>query len=134
MRAQGPAVIAQTGPTRAPAVTVPQVPAPPTAVPQPAAVAQLTAQPAVHLRHSREPDSYVTPATVAQAPTLVPPTELANYIVAHSAFSATADAAQPALSTLMSGDSAVPPAAPNPIASDGRDGANDPGSERCASR
>jgi negative regulator of sigma E activity len=114
MRAQGPAVIAQTGPAHTPAVTVPQVPAPAAAVPPPAVAAQLTAQPAVHLRQSREPDSYVTPAAVAQAPTLVPPTELANYIVAHSAYSGPL-MRRNALSTLVSGDSAVPQAAPQPI-------------------
>jgi negative regulator of sigma E activity len=97
-----------------PAVTVAQVQAPAAAVPQPAVAAQLNPQPAVHRRQSREPDSYVTPAAVVQPPTLLPPTELANYIVAHSAYSGPL-MRRNALSTLVSGDSAVPQASPQPI-------------------
>jgi negative regulator of sigma E activity len=114
MRAQGPAVIAQTGKAHPAAVTVPEVQTPRIAVPQPAVVAQLTPQPAAHVRQTHEPDSYVTPAAVPQAPMLVPPTELANYIVAHSAYSGPL-MRRNALSTLVSGDSAVPQATPQPI-------------------
>jgi negative regulator of sigma E activity len=114
MRTHDSAVIAQAGPTHTPPVTVAPVPASPAAVPQPAVVAQLNPQPAAHLRQTREPDSYVTPAAMAQPPTLVPPTELANYIVAHSAYSGPL-MRRNSLSTLVSGDSAVPQAAPQPI-------------------
>jgi negative regulator of sigma E activity len=114
MRAQGPALIAQSGGAQKSAIAATQVPAPRAAVPQPAVTAQLGPQPAGHSRQTREPDSYVTPAAVPQGPALVPPTELANYIVAHSAYSGPL-MRRNALSALVSGDSAVPQATAQPI-------------------
>ena len=62
-----------------------------------------------------EPDSYVVPAAAAQGPALVPPTELANYIVAHSAYSGPL-MRRNALSALMAEDSAQVPVSAQPIA------------------
>jgi negative regulator of sigma E activity len=82
-------------------------------VPPPAA--QLAAvNSAARVRQSHEPDSYVTPAAVAQTPVLVPPTELANYIVAHSAYSAPL-MRRNALSALVAGDTAAAPPTAQPI-------------------
>lgn len=107
MRAEGPAVLAQNPvphtATAAPQVlTTPAGAAQPIPAPQPV-VAQSPAQP----RQTREPDSYVTPAAVPQGATLVAPTELANYIVAHSAYSGPL-MRRNALSALVGGDAAVP--------------------------
>lgn len=108
MRTEDPRVLAQTSPVRAtaaPTVLAPLAPAP---------AAQLAAaQPVTHLHQSHEPDSYVTPAE-AQGPALVAPTELANYIVAHSAYSGPL-MRRNALSALVAGDSAVPQASAQPI-------------------
>jgi hypothetical protein len=79
-----------------------------------ASVVQLAAAP-THPRSSREPDSYVVPAAVAQGPALVPPTELANYIVAHSAYSGPL-MRRNALSALVGDDSAAPQITAQPIA------------------
>jgi negative regulator of sigma E activity len=112
MRAEGPALTAQSGGAHKSALAATQVQAPPAAVPQPAVTAHLDRQ--LTPRQAREPDSYVTPAAVPQGPTLVPPTELANYIVAHSAYSGPL-MRRNALSALVSGDSAVPQATAQPI-------------------
>jgi len=105
IRAQGPVVVAQTRPVSAPVQVPVQAP--------PASVVQLAAAP-THPRPSREPDSYVVPAAVAQGPALVPPTELANYIVAHSAYSGPL-MRRNALSALVGDDSAAPQIAVQPI-------------------
>jgi negative regulator of sigma E activity len=110
MRAQGPAMIVQAPPAQHPAIAAAQVQPPPAAAAPTLATAQLDSrQTAAHRRQAREPDSYVTPAAVAQGPVLVPPTELANYIVAHSAYSGPL-MRRNALSALVGGDSAVPQA------------------------
>jgi negative regulator of sigma E activity len=114
MRAQGPAVIAQANPPKS-AVAAAPVPVPPAALPQPATTAQLDPQIRAASRQAREPDSYVTPATVAQGPELVPPTELANYIVAHSAYSGLL-MRRNALSALVGGDAAEPQITAQPVA------------------
>ena len=99
-----PGAIAQTGPARSSAVQVSSFPA--------SAVADaVVAGP----RLSREPDSYVVPAPVPQGLALVPPTELANYIVAHSAYSGPL-MQRNALSALVGGDSAAPQVTAQPIA------------------
>ena len=54
------------------------------------------------------------PAAAAQGPALVPPTELANYIVAHSAYSGPL-MRRNALSALVGGDSAAPQVTAQPI-------------------
>lgn len=115
MRSEGPAVIAKATPARSQVgagVAVARITAPsPTLAQQPQAV-----QVAPHLRGAREPDSYVTPAAVPQGPVLVmPPTELANYIVAHSAYSGPL-MRRNALSALVGGDSAPPQASLQPTA------------------
>ncbi|HEY1898902.1 MAG TPA: sigma-E factor negative regulatory protein [Steroidobacteraceae bacterium] len=77
---------------------------------------QLAALPAaLRPRQSREADSYVVPAAVSQGPALVAPTELANYIVAHSEYSGPL-MRRNALSALIGGDSAVPQITAQPIA------------------
>jgi sigma-E factor negative regulatory protein RseA len=109
MRSEGPGVVAQ--------IQVPPTPVVATtgartvAVPQPQLVAQQTG---TSLNKSREPDSYVVPAAVAQGPALVAPTELANYIVAHSEYSGPL-MRRNALSALVAGESAVPPVKAQPI-------------------
>ena len=65
-------------------------------------------------RQSREPDSYVVPAAVTQGPALVAPTELANYIVAHSEYSGPL-MRRNALSALVGGESTVPQVTAQPI-------------------
>ncbi len=78
VRSEGPAVVAQNVPTQQPVVQSNPAPmlAPPTAPvaapPQGTQVASVG-----HPNRSHEPDSYVVPATAAQGPSLVPPTELA---------------------------------------------------------
>jgi negative regulator of sigma E activity len=116
LRAQGPVVVAQSGPvqnsTQVPVPATPAIQATP-AAPIITTVAQAAATP-TGPRPSREPDSYVVPATVAQDPTLVPPTELANYIVAHSVYSGPL-MRRNALSALVGADSAAPQITAQPI-------------------
>jgi negative regulator of sigma E activity len=108
MRSEAPGLVAQNGPVHTPAAPKPVVQT------VPAPVTQLAAtQPATPVRHSHEPDSYVVPA-IAQAPALVAPTELANYIVAHSAYSGPL-MRRNALSALVAGDSAAPQVTAQPI-------------------
>jgi negative regulator of sigma E activity len=107
MRSEAPGLVAQNRPAPHPTVQKPVL--------QPAPVAQLAAvRPATPVRRSHEPDSYVVPAAVAQAPALVEPTELANYIVAHSAYSGPL-MRRNALSALVAGDSTAPPVTAQPI-------------------
>ena len=112
MRSAGPIVVTQTRPVQHSVVPspAPQLAASEKATPQLAAV-----QAPVHPRQSREPDSYVVPTPVAQGPVLVPPTELANYIVAHSEYSGPL-MRRNALSALVGGDSAAPQVTAEPIA------------------
>jgi negative regulator of sigma E activity len=115
MRAQGPTVTAQSSPPPQAAVAVTQIQAAPEHVSAPIATAQLDPQTRPPARQAHEPDSYVVPAAAAQNPVLVQPTELANYIVAHSAYSGPL-MRRHALSALVGGDSAVPQATAQPIA------------------
>jgi negative regulator of sigma E activity len=115
MRAEGPARLAQNSPAP-PAVTAPTaVAVAPAAAPQLVAAARPDPARSGALRQSREPDSYVTPAAVSEASVLVPPTELANYIVAHSVYSGPLTRRN-ALSALVGGDAAVPQVGVQPIA------------------
>jgi negative regulator of sigma E activity len=109
MRIEGPAVTAQQRLAPPPLVAAATpVQAPPAPAPQLATVLPLEpVRSGSALRRNREPDSYVTPAAVSENPVLVPPTELANYIVAHSAYSGPL-MRRNALSALVGGDSAVP--------------------------
>ena len=107
MRMEGPTMVAQSVPAPTPVVVAAvSVPAPAATLPQ--------LQTGTRKLQSREPDSYVIPATAAQGPTLVPPTELANYIVAHSAYSGPL-MRRNALSALVGGDSAVPQVSAQPV-------------------
>jgi negative regulator of sigma E activity len=112
VRAQGPVLVAQSAPVQSST----QVPVTPViqAAPATATVTQVAATP-TRPRASREPDSYVVPAAVTQDPTLVPPTELANYIVAHSVYSGPL-MRRNALSALVGADSAAPQVSAQPIA------------------
>jgi negative regulator of sigma E activity len=112
VRAQGPVLVAQSTPVQSST----QVPVTPViqAAPATATVTQVAATP-TRPRASREPDSYVVPAAVTQDPTLVPPTELANYIVAHSVYSGPL-MRRNALSALVGADSAAPQVSAQPIA------------------
>ena len=118
VRAQGPVVVAQSAPvqnsTPAPVTTPGIRTAPATTTTTAVAVVQVAATP-TRPRASREPDSYVVPAAVAQDPVLVPPTELANYIVAHSVYSGPL-MRRNALSALVGADSAAPQVSVQPIA------------------
>ena len=107
MRSTGPGLVAQTSPIQ----HAVQATAPPPAAPQLAAVHPAAAG----RRPSDEAGSYVTPAVVPQGPVLVAPTELANYIVAHSEYSAPL-LRRNELSALVAGDSAVPQVTVEPIA------------------
>ncbi len=109
IRAQGPVLVAQSGAGAGAA----QVPAMQAGYPASATMVQVAATP-TRPRASREPDSYVVPAAVAQGPALVPPTELANYIVAHSAYSGPL-MRRNALSALVGEDSAAPQITVQPI-------------------
>jgi sigma-E factor negative regulatory protein RseA len=110
MRTESPRLIAQGTPVPNPAV---QATAPVTLAP--VGPAQLAAVPAaIRPRQSREPDSYVVPAAGAQGPALVAPTELANYIVAHSEYSGPL-MRRNALSALVGGDSTAPQVTAQPI-------------------
>jgi negative regulator of sigma E activity len=109
MRNEGPARLAQNPPPPQPVAASTPVTVAPAPAQQLLAAAQpdparLGSQPR---RQSREPDSYVTPAAASEAPMLVPPTELANYIVAHSVYSGPLTRRN-ALSALVGGDAAVP--------------------------
>jgi negative regulator of sigma E activity len=104
IRAQGPVVVAQTQPVPKPALAV---------TAPPAAVTQVAATPS-RSHTSREADSYVVPATAPQEPVLVAPTELANYIVAHSVYSGPL-MRRNALSALVGGDSTAPQITAQPI-------------------
>jgi negative regulator of sigma E activity len=107
MRSQGPSV------PQIAAVPAPVRTAPPSAVPV-AAPQLVSGQSPERLRQAREADSYVVPASASQGPALVPPTELANYIVAHSAYSGPL-LRRNALSALVGGDSAAPAVSAQPI-------------------
>jgi negative regulator of sigma E activity len=109
MRTEDPRILAQTTAVRPAAVQAAPLAATPVAPPQ-LAVARSESRP----RGSHEPDSYVTPTAVAQGPMLVPPTELANYIVAHSAYSGPL-MRRNALSALVAGDPAEPQVTAQPI-------------------
>ncbi len=106
MRTEAPAVVAHSSPVRSPASEAVKVQAagPVTAVQVAAA----------HPHQSREPDSYVVPAAISQVPALVPPTELANYIVAHSAYSGPL-MRRNALSALVGADASTPQVTAQPI-------------------
>ena len=107
MRAAGPRVVAlnTAAPTTvAPTILAAVLPAQQAAVPVAAS----------RSRQSREPDSYVVPAAAAQGPALVAPTELANYIVAHSEYSGPL-MRRNALSALVGGESAAPQITAQPI-------------------
>jgi negative regulator of sigma E activity len=115
MRAAGPPLVAQSSMPPKSALAAVRLQAPLAATPQPAATAQLDPPIRTAARLPHEPDSYVTPAAAPQGPTLVQPTELANYIVAHSAYSGPL-MRRNALSSLVGGDSAVPQAIAQPVA------------------
>jgi negative regulator of sigma E activity len=106
MRAEGPRAVALITPaqTVAPATLAAVVPAQQAAAP----VA------AIRPRQSREPDSYVVPAAAAQGRALMAPTELANYIVAHSEYSGPL-MRRNALSALVGGESEAPQVTAQPI-------------------
>jgi len=106
LRSEAPALVARNAPIQAPPAVqpIPQLAA------APVQVASTT--PAVRAG-SHEPDSYVTPAQKF-SPSLVPPTELANYIVAHSAYSGPL-MRRNALSALVAGDAAAPQVNAQPI-------------------
>lgn len=109
MRSEAPALVAHNTPvpTQATQQTVLQT--------VPAATPQLAStQAASPLRQSHEPDSYIVPAAVTQGSGLVEPTELANYIVAHSAYSGPL-MRRNAISALLAGDSAAPQITAQPI-------------------
>ena len=115
MRTEGPRAVALNAPAQNPAVQA----TPGTAAP--ATVAAVVSAPhavvpamAMRPRQSREPDSYVVPATAAQGPSLMAPTELANYIVAHSEYSGPL-MRRNALSALVGGESAAPQVTAQPI-------------------
>jgi negative regulator of sigma E activity len=112
IRAQGPVIVAQTHSRPTPQLQA--LPALPAVAPTPASAALVAAAP-TRARSSGEPDSYVVPAPVAQqdaAP--VPPAELANYIVAHSAYSGPL-MRRNALSALVGEDSTAPQITAQPI-------------------
>jgi negative regulator of sigma E activity len=109
MRSQGPTAPQIAAVPAAPARVVP-------ASTVPAAAPQLVSgQSPERLRRAHEADSYVVPASASQGPALVPPTELANYMVAHSAYSGPL-LRRNALSALVGGDSAAPAVTAQPIA------------------
>ncbi len=115
MRQEGPAVVAHNGSAPPQAVAPMPVATPPAAAPALLAAAPRDSHPPIaHPLQSREPDSYVVPAAAPQVPMLLPPTELANYIVAHSAYSGPL-MRRNALSSLVGGDSAAPQATAQPI-------------------
>jgi negative regulator of sigma E activity len=108
LRSEAPGQVAQNSPVQRPVVQQPAL------QPLPLPAVQVAAtQPASRAHQSHEPDSYVTPAA-AQGPPLVEPTELANYIVAHSAYSGPL-MRRNAISALLAGDSAAPQVTAQPI-------------------
>jgi negative regulator of sigma E activity len=113
IRAQGPVVVAQTGPAPSSAVATKVQAVTPEVASRDFAtqVAATTIRP----RSSGEPDSYVVPSAISQGPALVPPAELANYIVAHSMYSGPL-MRRNALSALVGEDSATPQVTAQPIA------------------
>jgi negative regulator of sigma E activity len=103
IRAQGPVVVvAQTHSAPAPKIMA-----------TPASTVLVAAAP-TRPRSSGEPDSYVVPVPVAQDPAPVPPAELANYIVAHSAYSGPL-MRRNALSALVGEDATAPQVTAQPI-------------------
>ena len=109
IRAQGPVVVARAQSRPVAVAAVPVVAA------MPVSAGQVAAAP-TRPRSSGEPDSYVVPAPVAQQDAAtVPPAELANYIVAHSAYSGPL-MRRNALSALVGEDSAAPQITAQPIA------------------
>ena len=114
IRAQGPVVVAQSQSGPLPTLATQTNPArTPQILAAPASVVQVAAAPA-RPRSSREPDSYVVPLPVAQDPAPVPPAELANYIVAHSAYSGPL-MRRNALSALVGEDATAPQVTAQPI-------------------
>jgi negative regulator of sigma E activity len=114
MRAAGPSgtvTVARVAAPMAAPIAAPVIAAPVSTAPQPPAQ---PVQIAAHRRPAREPDSYVTPAAAPQGPVLVQPTELANYIVAHSAYSGPL-MRRNALSALVGGDAAPPQPSVQPV-------------------
>ncbi|HEV2702543.1 MAG TPA: sigma-E factor negative regulatory protein [Steroidobacteraceae bacterium] len=109
MRSESPALVAHNTPVQNPVTQQPVVQAVPAPTPQLAST-----QPVTSVRQSHEPDSYIVPAAVSQGPALVEPTELANYIVAHSAYSGPL-MRRNAISALLAGDSAAPQVTAQPI-------------------
>jgi sigma-E factor negative regulatory protein RseA len=105
MRAESPRAVALNTAVATPAVQA----APSAAAPATTRVAVVSAP-----RRAREPDSYVVPAPATQGPALLAPTELANYIVAHSEYSAPL-MRRNALSALVGGESAAPQVTAQPI-------------------
>jgi negative regulator of sigma E activity len=119
IRAQGPVLVtqSQSGPVSHLAAQTklgPTTPVPATSATAEQTAGQMADAP-TRPRPSREPDSYVVPAAVSQGPALVPPTELANYIVAHSVYSGPL-MRRNALSALVGEDAAAPQVAIQPIA------------------
>jgi negative regulator of sigma E activity len=117
MRSEGPTRVAQAPPVAHPADATPAAAAPIRTASELVAsdVPPRAAAPSATARHgSREPDSYVVPTNATQGPVLVPPTDLANYIVAHSAYSGPLMRPS-ALSALVAGDSGVPQATAQPV-------------------
>jgi sigma-E factor negative regulatory protein RseA len=112
MRAEDPQLVAQNMPAQTAAVPAIAAAAATLAavIPAPQSVAPMTIRP----RQSREPDSYVVPAPATQGLALIAPTELANYIVAHSEYSGPL-MRRNALSALVGGESAAPQVTAQPI-------------------
>ena len=81
----------------------------------PMTVASVTAAPVVDggvRRRSRGPDSYVVPPSTSGLMTPMPPTQLADYVVAHSAYSWPISGGSLLSSLMVSEAAASPPAAP----------------------
>ena len=109
LRSEAPVLVAHDAPVHHAPAARPAAQTLPAPVPQ---LASVTAP--ARVRQAHEPDSYVTPTSVSQSPALVPPTELANYIVAHSAYTGPL-MRRNALSALVAGDSAAPQLNAQPI-------------------
>jgi len=114
MRSEGPAMVARNTQVATPVVRALAVQAAPDATVADTGAANAVPVAATASRKSREPDSYVVPAQASQGPALLAPTELANYIVAHSEFSGPL-MGRNALSALVAGESAVPQVTAQPI-------------------
>jgi sigma-E factor negative regulatory protein RseA len=81
----------------------------------PMTVASVAATPVVDgvaRRRSRGPDSYVVPPSTPAVMTPMPPTQLADYVVAHSAYSWPISGGSLLSSLMVSEAAASPPAAP----------------------